>query len=514
MARLILFTIITLAIFSCKKEDDDISPPIPTEISEMEMLQTAISTERNPNDITPLAAAVTFESFDSTSVEIKINGPVPISFQVDTLNTKHQIPIIGLYPDTTNQVFIKIIDQNAQFFQDTLTIVTPPLPDFMPQIEIVKASPAEMEPGFSLSELNIGGGGQLRTIPILFDHQGVIRWFINLEFTGSWTAPFKKFQNGNLFFGHAHTVYEYDWLGKEINRWEHWGFFQHHDLIEKPDGNFIVPVTQEGIGTGLDQIIELDRATGEVVNQWDLRAVLDINRFDLLWQSYDWLHVNSVFYDEQDGGLVISGRNQGIFKVSAENELQWIIGAHRGWGQAGVDEEGPLTSDFLFTAIDPTGSAYEDSVQEGDVDATDFSWAWGQHDAQVLPNGHILAFDNGWKRNFENAGQNGFSKIVEYEIDEEDQTITQFWEYGQQRGSATFSENISSVAVLPKTKNRLFCPGNIHQPELVGAKIIELQFPSKNVVFEANIRFKNSLSTGNGWGQADIVYRSQRVGIY
>ena len=99
-------------------------------------------------------------------------------------------------------------------------------------------------------------------------------------------------------------------------------------------------------------------------------------------------------------------------------------------------------------------------------------------------------FDNGWKRNFEHAGQEGHSRAVEYKIDLENKTVQQVWQYGKQRNVATFSQNISNVEYLPETRNRLFCPGNIHQPELIGGKIIELTYPDGNVVFEANVRFK------------------------
>ena len=31
----------------------------------------------------------------------------------------------------------------------------------------------------------------LVTRPIIFDHTGTIRWYIDLSFTGGWTAPFR-----------------------------------------------------------------------------------------------------------------------------------------------------------------------------------------------------------------------------------------------------------------------------------------------------------------------------------
>lgn len=511
MTRIFLITLLSILLITCKKGDDEI---LILSLDESEILHSPISIVLNPYGITPLAALVSFESLEPTTVEVHVNGAVPIDFKIEDASKIHQFPLLGLYPDTTNRVFITIINENEQYFRDTLEVATPPLPDHLPTIEILKADPNVMEPGMTLCELNIGGNGKLRTQPILFDHQGNIRWYIDLSFTDGWTAPLKRLQNGNLVFARGHHIFEYNWVGKEINKWTNWDYFQHHDLIEIPNGNFIIPVSQTGIGTGLDQIIEVDRATGDVIRQWDLREILDVDRFDLLWQSFDWVHVNSVWYDERDESLLVSGRNQGVFKVSKENELQWILAPHRGWGQAGVNGDGPRTADFLLTAIDGIQNFYNEDIQNGMERATFFDWPWGQHSAQLLDNGHVLLFDNGWKRYFENAGQQGHSRAVEYQVDEFNKTVRQIWEYGKDRHQETFSENISSVSHLPQTFNRLFCPGNIHNAELIGGKVVEITIPRNTVVFEANIHYKNNFSNGSGWGNADLIYRSERLELY
>ena len=78
------------------------------ELTESEMLLQPIQVVLNPNEITPLAAEVSFQSFDSTTVEIEVDGSVPLSFKHDQASSDHKIPIIGLYPDHTNTIFIKI----------------------------------------------------------------------------------------------------------------------------------------------------------------------------------------------------------------------------------------------------------------------------------------------------------------------------------------------------------------------------------------------------------------------
>ena len=303
-------------------------------------------------------------------------------------------------------------------------------------------------------------------------------------------------------------------LGEEINTWNIPDHTQHHDLIEKPDGNFIIPTSKAFQATSHDFIIELDRSTGELIREWDLREVLDVDRYDMNWNNVDWLHVNSVWYDERDESLVISGRSQGVVKVSKNNELRWILAPHKGWELSGQSGDGFDTNDYLLTAVDASGNPYPEDVQIGTTRLEEFDWPWGQHGAMILPNGHLFLYDNGWNRGFLPSGQEGFTKGVEYEIDEETGTVKEVWQYGRERGKEIFSHNISDVDYLPETGNRLICPGNIEQPELIGAKIIEVNFPNGELVFEANIRFKNLDSNWIGWEESDIVYKSERLSLY
>lgn len=67
----------------------------------------------------------------------------------------------------------------------------------------------------------------------------------------------------------------------------------------------------------------------------------------------------------------------------------------------------------------------------------DFDWPWGAHTAVALPNGHILVFDNGYGRNFVLArfdDQSLYSRAVEYEVNEEQRTVRQVWQFGKEAG--------------------------------------------------------------------------------
>ncbi len=117
---------------------------------------------------------------------------------------------------------------------------------------------------------------------------------------GGLTYEIARLRNGNWVFGHASNIYEYDLLGKEIHRWAIPGYTAHHEAVEKPNGNLLIAVhkagteNREGTGTYGDHIIELEQASGEVVNEWDLREVVDVYRHDLVNNEVDWFHMNAI----------------------------------------------------------------------------------------------------------------------------------------------------------------------------------------------------------------------------
>lgn len=477
------------------------------EVALLTIVDDSIATELNPNSTTPLAAVASFTSNEPVRVEVMVTGPVPLTYDVESQGTDSEIPILGLYPDTGNEVVLTLTQEDGAFARDTLHIETAALPESFPDITVNVADTSRMEPGMTLSGFSVGNNGVYETHPFVFDSEGNVRWYMDLTALGGIVFPVQQLANGNLLTPRGFRIQERDWLGRVVNSWslDDW---QHHEVIEKPDGNLIVAVDRPGIGTVEDHILELDRSTGSVVREWDLRQILDMYRRSFSEDEVDWFHMNAVWYDEVDDALLISGRNQGVVKVTMQNELVWILAPHRGWGNAGVDSSGHDTSEFLLTAVNASGVPYAADIQDGTNYANDFDWTWGQHAVQTLPNGNVFLFDNGTFRNFTGAEQ--FSRAVEYSINEDDMTVEQVWEYGKDRGAEYYSVIISDVDYLSETENRLIAPGFINNP-VARAMVTEITYPSEQVVFEATIDFQNLFGSGAGWGQSDIVYRSERI---
>jgi hypothetical protein len=102
-------------------------------------------------------------------------------------------------------------------------------------------------------------------------------------------------------------------------------------------------------------------------------------------------HPNSIDFD-LDGGVIVSYRSlSAIVKLNPDTHaIEWQLGG--------------VKNQFTFVN-DPLGG---------------FD---GQHSARILPNGHLLIFDNGWTHSPQ------MSRAVEYELNTTAMTATMVWQY-------------------------------------------------------------------------------------
>lgn len=143
--------------------------------------------------------------------------------------------------------------------------------------------------------------------------------------------------------------------------------------------------------TGL-VIQELDRER-DVVYQWRSWDTIDITeatRVPLTVQLIDYVHGNSM-EATPDGAMLVSCRHlDAVLKISLETgAIVWRLGGSK--------------NQFDFVG-DPERFTY-------------------QHDARLLPDGHLTLFDNG------NGHTPPHSRAVEYALDESAMTATLVWQY-------------------------------------------------------------------------------------
>jgi arylsulfate sulfotransferase len=474
---------------------------------------TIDSVKLNPAKYSPLTAIVYAHSSAKGSIGAKVigkNGPdSDISHRFNEIGTQHRIEVLGLYGDYENTVELTLYNSKSKIKAiTTVQIQTREIYAPLLDVTIDTAQIGKMAPGLTLIN---NTSNQKPCQPFMIDAFGDVRWYFNF---GDITIDHKKtyghpvmremnyavgmfqLKNGNFCFGKQgiRYIYEFNFFGEGINSWNLYPYTFHHEVYEKPNGNFLVTVSdkyskhKKELPTIEDFIIEIDRNTKKIIRVWDLKEALDEHRmvtnFNFLTKDppVDWIHINAVLYDDRDSSIIVSGRHQGVVKLTQDNKVKWILGHHKGWGKS---RDGVDLNQYLLQPLDAKGEAILDTtVLNGYQGHPDFDWCWMQHAPQLLDNGNLMLFDNGNYRNFKDDPR--YTRAVEYKIDEENMTVQQVWEYGKERGVKLHSKRAGDIDFLENLKHVMISSSYIEKQENnLHAKFLELDYETKEIIFEA-----------------------------
>ena len=388
----------------------------------------------DPYDASPLTALILFETEEEVSPKITIEGKDKLT-TIETefaKNTKHYLPIYGLYADYNNKVDISYTLSDGKKITKQVEIQTDKLPDDFVLPTSVKKDSSKLTNDLYFFTPSSKG------YTCAYDVNGDVRWYLSNN--AIWDNT--RLKNGHMMVSTERLVnspyymtglYEIDLLGHIYNEYSLKGGY-HHDYFELPNGNLLVASDDfnNESGTVEDYIVELDRTTGNIVKTWDLKDILNMeDGKSENWSNYDWFHNNSVWYDEATNSITLSGRHQdAVINIDyTSGKLNWIIGDSTNW-----------SSEYQKYFFTPVGK--------------DFEWQWSQHAAMITPEGYVFIFDNGNNKSKDSSkyvdANNGYSRGVMYKIDTDKMTIEQVYEYGKERGSSFYSPYISDVDYLSK----------------------------------------------------------------
>ena len=457
----------------------------------------------NPFKSNPLCAAWHIQIPEHTELELIIRGKSDVADDFAAYFTLtpgiYEIPILGLYASHENKINVLFKSHYGSiFYEKELEIPIPELEVSLPIVEIISSDPGEMKKGLNFVSSR---SHPEYDVPFAFDKEGEIRWLFDFKDHPVLNRIFydvgiERLENGNWYFGDIRLdqVFEIGMLGNLVNSWDLGEYQFHHKVQEKKNGNLLVSVSKPGSlhdngkRTNQDYIIELDRTTGAIINTLDLKLSLDEYRTiiadNLSNAVIDWIHVNAIYPDESDNSIILSGRLQGVMKLTEDNQVKWILAPHFGWN---TDRSGRNLNQFLLTPLDNTGSPITDTmVLKGYTNHPDFEWNWAQHSIQRIAGGKYILFDNGDQRNL--GSSDDYSRIVEYIIDEEQMTVQQTWSYGKELGSSCYSRVASNVEFDPSTDNFFMHNAvGISNPAGSGGKTTELDRSTQKIVFQASI---------------------------
>lgn len=457
----------------------------------------------NPYGTSPLTALMIFKTDQVAKVTYTVVGKTDntsITNTVKGYKTTHQVPIVGLYANYSNQVQVTLTYKDGTTEQKTFTIKTGKLPKNLRQTKITvsKSNKSKMQIGNNeLTYIN-----KTSEEPFAVDADGNIRWYSTLYSRHT----FVQLSNGHLLIqnrtngnkGSYNVLSETDYLGRIYRRYrfsdklgksslEQYITAVHHDALELPNHNLLVTISG-GDKYAEDVIAEIDYKTGKTVKVIDFKKLLPSS----MYRNYsstttkggkiDWLHMNSLYYDQNTGNLLVSARNQDItMSINYKSgKINWIYSGKKksSWPKK-------YRSKLLTPAKGTTITG-------------------GQHDLTLLSskNGKlkVLLYDNNIDVTNGNAKTSGkYSQAVQYTIDTKKKTIKQTWSYGKSLGKDNFTRVIGSAQRL-SNGNTLIDFGYKHDGSQ--SNIIEVD-KNNNQVFNLTISSSKTDRT--------YVYRAYRV---
>ncbi|MBE5938489.1 MAG: hypothetical protein E7265_10730 [Lachnospiraceae bacterium] len=285
----------------------------------------------NPYKYAPLCAMALFVTPKEYRVRVKVKGKTSDTDIVYSIpaSKAHRIPIMGLYGDRKNYIKIELVnDRNKVVKCKHVVLIPEPLSDRSSARKIVRE---KYDSGY-LYDLTLIYGGDDKVYPVAFDRNGDVRFIFGMV---PKTYGFQPISGGRMLFsGHKATratstnpasvkFLEVDQMGRCYREYNiEKG--THHDYCELYDGNIVCASNSFEGNTYEDTIIEIDRATGCIVNEVNFKDYMDKKFVD----SVDWAHINTVEYDKDKKTVMVCMRNcHAVIKVNYEKkEVLWVLG--------------------------------------------------------------------------------------------------------------------------------------------------------------------------------------------
>ena len=401
----------------------------------------------NPYGTSPLSAVAVFSTEEACGGTVTVKGKSAENDVTGTFDAEkdHIVPIYGLYNNDTTEVVITLDDGTSASFEVTTEDIN---------VDYGTIT-AEMKSEASYDYTNLTfvccTMGSLYAV----DAAGDIRFYTKM----GGTLGIHQLENGHLLMPAAYILkpsyykegmIEVDLMGKIYSEYMIPGG-QHHDFVEMPNGNLLVASDSPDLSTVEDYVVEIDRKTGDVVWELDMKDLVGMEDGQSASmdtdgsEEADWFHNNGLAYDAENDLVLLSGRHKdAVVAVKMEDKsLAWILGDPDGWGE-----------EYQSYFFEPEGE--------------DFEWFYAQHNVSILDNGDIALFDNGTAKVKRDAGENRvsgddvYSRAVVYHIDTENMTASQVTEYGKERGADWYADWISGVVSLDGTKDHLWITAGSH----------------------------------------------------
>lgn len=406
---------------------------------------------KNPYQYSPLCALAIFETKKPCRIQVTVHGKTPdcdISYILSQKVTSHRVPIMGLYADYENCISIDMVKDNGKISRrKTFKMHMPPLKGKSATIKVQR----EITKDEYLYGLTLVYGGDDGIYPYAFDRNGDIRFAFAMS---PKTYGFQPISKGKYLFLNKHVtrltftnpastqLFEVDQMGR-FHKTYNIEKGAHHDFAELQNGNFVMGSNSIEGETYEDTVIEVDRKTGEILNEIKIKDYIDSRYVD----TSDWAHLNSIEYDPEEKTVMVNLRNlHSVMKIDYEKkELLWILGSPEFWKGSSVEDKvlTPVGENMKWF-FQAHGAYFIDADLDGNPE-TKHLLIYDNHTQKRVP---VSYFDNDEK-----------SYVTIYTINEKSKTVSLFkafpCENSKIRSNGIFEKEAEKImAMNGKLKNK------------------------------------------------------------
>ena len=373
-----------------------------------------------------LSCRLTFSTTDERKTFVKYYSDTHKGYKIseEEAKSEHYFFLWGMRENRDYK--IEIYDSENDELLATTEFHSGNAPDYLPPMYPGEKNLEKTAEGFVLFQYAATAYEQVFPVAVMVDTDGEVVWYYEYEqwYLSSFGDVAWDPEKRTILIGLLKDSVAYDslteeaieidlegnivWKSPEIKSYYYGPGSWNHAYYKMKDGSVTFPqVVYDNCIVG-DRIVNLDADSYAEIWSWDYRDYFEkpdcsANSNGDVW--LDWTHTNSVSMFKEDGIVYVNSRNfSTFFKIDmSSGAIIWRLG-----------------KDGDFTFIGDNENPWFELAHEPEINGV---------------NGNkVIFFDNG-------TAERGFSRIVEYKINETDMTAEMIFEFdGKDLGKGWWSE--------------------------------------------------------------------------
>ena len=374
-----------------------------------------------------LSCRLTFSTTDEKKTFVKYYSDTHKGYKTgeDSAKKEHYFFLWGMREKRDYKIEIYSDEEEPELLA-TAEFHSGNAPDYLPLMYLGEHKPEKTAPGFTLFQYAATADEHIFPVAVMVDTEGEVVWYY--EYYTWYASAFGDVawnpDKQTILIGLIKDTSAYDSLAEEAIEidiegnivWESPGIMSYyygpgswnHAYYMMKDGSVTFPqvIYDECVVT--DRVVNLDSGNYNENWAWDYRDFFEKPDCSANTSGdfyIDWTHTNSVSMFKEDGIVYVNSRNfSTFFKIDmSSGAIIWRLG-----------------KDGDFTFIGDNENPWFELAHEPEINGV---------------NGNkVILFDNG-------TAERGFSRIVEYAIDETNMTAEMIFEFdGKDLGKGWWSE--------------------------------------------------------------------------